>query len=252
MLDTNKFIGQLSLLYFAILGVIHFLILLTPLVIFTFLALIFPKFINGSYFFLLLGIKSYIRLSPVKFKEKNLVSLLSSSKKFMIVSNHRSHLDMFIFLANVYKLRAVANAKIFKVPVLGQVMKMTKQFPLERGNVETFTRTMKDIQKAFIDGHVVLFFPEMTRSFPDEKGIKKFRLTAFQLARENNIEIIPVVLSGTDLIWPKGKSEMHFSHEMSIHALAPVRPNDFSSSADLCSHVHKLMENKLLELTYDR
>ncbi len=251
MLDTNKFIGQLSLLYFVILGVIHFLIFLIPLVIFAFLALIFPKFMDVCYFFVLLGIKSYLRLSPIKFKEKNLDSLLSSSKNFMIVSNHRSHLDMFLFLANVYKLRAVANAKIFKVPFLGQVMKMLKQFPLERGNVETFTKTLKDIQKAFTLGHVVLFFPEMTRALPGAEGIKKFRLTAFQLARENNVEIIPVVLSGTDLIWPNGKSELHYSHQVSMHALAPVKPNDFSSSAELCSHIHKLMEKKLLELTHD-
>jgi 1-acyl-sn-glycerol-3-phosphate acyltransferase len=195
------------------------------------------------------AVKFYLFVSPIKYKVKDLNSLSAFKKdKFIIVSNHRSHLDMFIYLSSVYKLRAVANAKLFKIPIFGRILYIFGNFPLEKGNFETYKNTLHAIARAFVENHVVLFFPEMTRCSPGEKGILKFRLTAFQLSRENNIPIIPIVISGTDSIWPKGENGLNFKNKISVVSLAPVNPKEFYSSADMSLHIHDLMEKKLREL----
>ena len=127
-------------------------------------------------------------------------------------------------------------------------MKMSKNFPMKKGDVEVYQRSLKAIKEACRSLHAVLFFPEMTRCNQADVGIQKFRLTAFQIARENNIQIIPVVISGTDHVWPRGKREMDFRHKISIVSLEAISPNQFSSSAELSQYVHNIMEKKLLEI----
>lgn len=250
MKNSSKFIKQLSLVYFAVIGWFLFLSIIPALMLFAAISLLFPIAMSAYYFVLLYAAKFYIFLSPLKFslKEIDPISDLSHDG-FMVVANHRSHLDMFIMLANVYKLRAVANSRIFRIPILGQMMKMSKHFSMKKGDVEVYKKTLREIKEACTLLHAVLFFPEMTRCDQGEKGIQKFRLTAFQIARENNIQIIPVVISGTDYVWPRGKREMDFRHKISIVSLEAVSPNQFSSSAELSQYVHDIMEKKLLEIT---
>lgn len=249
MQNCNKIGKQMSLVYFALLGCAVFLCISLPLIFFKTLSFLFPKAMDFYYFTLYIGAKVLVGLSPVKFNRFEIESISTfHPENFLIVSNHRSHLDMFILLANVYKIRPVANGKLFKVPVLGQAMKAANYFPLEKGNMQSYTTALSNIVSALKSLHVVLFFPEMTRCRPKSEGIQKFRLTAFQIARENNQKIVPVVLSGTDEIWPKGKLEADFRNRVSIVALPPVDPGLFSTSAEMSLHIHGLMETKLREL----
>jgi 1-acyl-sn-glycerol-3-phosphate acyltransferase len=253
MQNISKVLKQLSLVYFTALGLTLFALICPVFLFFSLLSRISPKAKTLYYIIIFLGAKLYICLSPIRFDEKNVSVINDFSKnfskdKFLVVANHRSHLDVFILLTIVFKMRAVANAKLFKIPGLGLVMKLLGNFPMERGNIEVYKRTLKNIQQAFNDQHTVLFFPEMTRCHPGEEGIQKFRLTAFQLARENNIQIIPIVLSDTDFVWPKGHVGMDFRKKISVVALKAVNPKDFSNSADLSIYVHTMMEKKLMEL----
>lgn len=249
MKNDSKFIKELSLVYFATIGWFVFLSILPLLVLFSSLSFLFPTAMNAFYFTLLAGVKFYIFLSPLKFKIKQIGPISDLSHDgFMVIANHRSHLDMFIFLANVYKLRTVANSKLFRIPILGLIMKMSKNFPMKKGDIAVYQKTLQAIKESCRSLHAVLFFPEMTRCNHGDLGIQKFRLTAFQIARENNIKIIPVVISGTDNVWPKGKRGMDFSHKVSIASLETILPNQFSSSAELSQYVHDIMEKKLLEM----
>jgi 1-acyl-sn-glycerol-3-phosphate acyltransferase len=250
MKNISKFLKQLSLVYFITLGCLIFLFVFPLFLLFSFAALFYPRAKDAYYFLLLFAAKFYILISPFKYNKQDFNTISSlSHQRYIIVSNHRSHLDMLLLLANVFNLRAVANASLFRIPIFGQFMKLSRHFPMERGNMETYQQTLQDIRLALKAFNLVLFFPEMTRCKPRSQGIQKFRLTAFQLARENNIKIIPVVIHGTDLVWPKGEMEIDFQYSASITSLKAIEPNQFSTSEDLSQYVHKLMENKLLELS---
>lgn len=249
MRNTSKFMKQLSLVYFLVVLIVLFIIISPIILIFSSLSHLTYKAKYVYYMALYLSVKILFFLSPMKYKVKNLETIKGFKKgKFILVSNHRSHLDMFIYLSEVYKLRAVANAKLFKIPIFGRMLTIFGNFPLEKGNFETYKKTLHDISRAFQEEHIVLFFPEMTRCAHGEKGILKFRLTAFQLARENNIPIIPIVIYGTDNVWPKGETGLNFKNKISVASLDPIEPNAFFSSADISLHVHELMEKKLKEL----
>jgi 1-acyl-sn-glycerol-3-phosphate acyltransferase len=201
-------------------------------------------------FFLVKGINIYLWLSPIRWKIKDFESLNQlRNEKVLIISNHRSHLDMFLFLSVIPRLRAIANHSIFRVPILGFVMRLSKMFSLEKGNPANFQNVLNDVRAAIQSRDRVLVFPEMTRCITGFQGIQKFRLFIFQLAREEDVRILPIVLADTDKIWQKGKAEMDFSHHISLKTLPPVRPNDFASSTELSKHLHKIMESSYMELT---
>lgn len=250
MQHVNKVKNQLSLLYFAVLGLVIYLCIAPLLIPLAFFSLFYPKLMDLYYFILLFGIKFYIKVSPVKFQQKDLEILSRiDQKKCIIVCNHRSHLDMYLFLANVYKVRAVANSYLLKVPVMGQVLWMSGHFVVEAGNIKAYKKALLKINEAFKRHDKVLFFPEVHRCPEGMEGLQKFRMTPFQIAREQQVEIIPVVLSGTDKVWPKGFMGADFSQKVSIKALAPINPNDFKDSASLSQYVHALMEAELKKIS---
>lgn len=246
MNHINDAMNRLSLLYFALLGLLCYFAVAPILIPLAILSLFFPKCMDLYYFVILYAIKIYIKLSPLKYRQKD-INILSQidQRKCFIICNHRSHLDMFLFLSNVYKVRAVANAYLVKIPLLGQVMRMSGQIAVETGNIKSYKKMQIQITEALKRKDKILFFPEIKRCLPGFKGIQKFRMTVFQLAREHNVEIIPVVVSGTDKVWPKGKRSTDFSHKISIKALSPINPNHFKDTASLSEFVHELMQEEL-------
>ncbi len=237
---------KLSLAYFAILGAVIYLFLAPFLWFISIFSLVFPRAMDLYYLILLVGIRIYIKVSPLKFRLKNFNNLSRiNQEECLIVSNHRSHLDMFLFLAEVYKLRAMANAGLKKVPFLGIVIWMSGHFFVRRGDVELHKKALANMNEAFRRHDKVLIFPEATRCEPGLQGMNKFHLTAFQLARESGIKIIPVVHHGTDQVWPKHFMGMNFTYPISIQALPPVNPNDFPDSASLAKHVFHIMNEEL-------
>lgn len=250
MHNFSKIKNHLSLVYFSLLGLVIFLPFSPFLVALALLSIFFPKSMDLYYWLMLKGISFYIAVSPLRFKVKNLPNLKKiNQQKCIIVCNHRSHLDMFLFLSNVYKVRAVANSYLLMIPILGQVIWMSGHFMVKAGNIKAYQKALKKIKVALNRQDKVLFFPETHRCNPGFFGIHKFHLTAFQTARENNVEIIPVVLHGTDKVWPKGSLSMDFSQTVSIKELAPINPNSFHDTASLVSYVHHQMLSELERLS---
>lgn len=249
MRHFNKFLRHLSLVYFAVLGVILFIPMAPFFIFFALLACVFPAAMNAYFFIMLWGVRLYLRLSPIKYQHKDLAGLGDlSSKQCLIVANHRSHLDMFIFLAEAYRVRALTNAYLLRAPLLGQMIWLSGHIIVRAGDLSAHKRALETIKTALGFGDKVLIFPEGTRCLPGTRSIGTFRMTAFQMARENNVDIIPVVIAGTDRIWPKGEMGLNFSGRISARALAPVGPMEFASSAELASHVHGLMQAELERL----
>lgn len=249
MQHVNNIKNQLSLLYFAVLGLVIFSFIAPLVTLLAFLSLFYPKLMDIYYFILLMTVKFYLKISPLKYEYKDL-KLISQidQKKCMIVCNHRSHLDMYILLGHVYKIRAVANRYLLKVPVMGQVLWMSGHFVMEAGDVKAYKKALLNITEAFRRNDKVLFFPEMHRCPPGMIGMQKFRMTAFQVARDNQVDIIPIVLTGTDKVWPKGIMGVDFSQKISIKALPAVKSTDFKDSASLSKHIYSLMEDELRKL----
>ncbi len=240
----TKLIHRLSLLYFALIGIILYLVIVPVIFPLKFISLFYKKANNAYYLVIQKFTFIYLFLSPLKLKIIGTEKLEAlQDQDYVFVSNHRSHLDVFVLLSFIKKLRVLANSYIFKVPVLGLMMRLSGHFEVEPGNVEKFNKAVQDIKLAVKLKQSVLFFPEMTRCPKGFQGISKFRLTPFKLARDLSIPVVPIVLKGTDGVWPRGVSAHDYHSKVIVTVLDPIDPKNFDST----SSFSKAVKEKMLE-----
>ncbi len=163
----------------------------------------------------------------------------------LLASNHRSHLDVFLLLARVRGIHILAKSSLFYIPFLNVMMKVTGQIPIRRGHLDSFWNAMKIAQKRLKAGEVVHVFPEMTRCALGMRGTNAFMTAPFLAAREAGVPILPIVIEGTDRIWPRGWFGLHAGHKVRVRALPAVDPLIFASAEDLSLEVRRLIDKAL-------
>ncbi|MEJ2537274.1 MAG: lysophospholipid acyltransferase family protein [Calditrichia bacterium] len=105
-------------------------------------------------------------------------------------------------------LRIIAKKELFKIPFLGWGMKGVGMLSIDRSNRKKSIDTLKEAEE-IIKTHVlsILAFPEGTRS--DDGKIHPFKKGPFILAINTGLPLLPVSVSGTRKITPKGKISIH-------------------------------------------
>ena len=173
---------------------------------------------------------------------------IDRKQEYIIISNHQSILDIVVFNIIRHRLRWVSKIEVFKVPLLGWSMRMTKYIALERGNKHSVARMMEECVESLNDRVSVVIFPEGTRSLTGKIG--KFKSGAFQLALKTGKPILPVVLDGTGDILPKKGMIFRNRRIVRVRVLDPVFPSDFGTDDPevLAERMHKLMTAQLDDL----
>lgn len=121
---------------------------------------------------------------------------------YVVVANHQSLLDILVVCAALpLNFKFLAKRELFFVPFLGWAMACAGYVPVDRASHESGRQAIKRIQKILSARSSILLFPEGTRS-PDGK-IHAFKMGAFKLARDNQVEILPLVIEGTGRALPK-------------------------------------------------
>ncbi|MBW5446664.1 1-acylglycerol-3-phosphate O-acyltransferase [Cohnella sp. CFH 77786] len=108
----------------------------------------------------------------------------------VLCSNHKSSQDPFTLGAYVpRKVHYMAKAELFRVPVVGQVIRAWGAFPVKRGAVskEAIRTAIELLQQ----GHVMGIFPEGTRNSDG-----KAKRGAVTIAIRSGATVIPVALVG--------------------------------------------------------
>lgn len=123
-------------------------------------------------------------------------------RAYMVVSNHESTSDPFLLSWLPFDMRFVAKQSIFRLPLIGWLMKLSGDIPLERGNRESVARMREECLRTLAAGVPLMMFPEGTRS-PDG-ALGPFKDGAFELAIQAQVPVLPVVVSGTRACRPKG------------------------------------------------
>jgi 1-acyl-sn-glycerol-3-phosphate acyltransferase len=163
---------------------------------------------------------------------------------YIFLSNHVSNLDATVLLPSIPGMTSVfIKRELMNIPLLGTAMRMGKYIPVSRGNSrEEAQRSVEAAADALNSGLHIMVFPEGTRS-PDGR-LLPFKKGAFFLAEETGAPIIPVVISGTDRMMPKGTQRITPGVAY-IRFLAPIRPQDATSREDLMERVRAAMEEEL-------
>lgn len=178
---------------------------------------------------------------------------LAAAPQCVLVANHLSLLDVLIlggFLNRDY--RWVAKEGVFKVPIMGQHMRLAGHIPVYRTEPEKNRSLPVRIHEACRQGASLFFFPEGTRS-PDG-ALQNFRIGAFRTAVDEGLPVLPIVLRGTDKLLKKGAKDLSIDRDrvVTVEVLDLVYPpageGDPKVRAEaLLQQVHQLFEDRLGE-----
>jgi 1-acyl-sn-glycerol-3-phosphate acyltransferase len=91
--------------------------------------------------------------------------------------------------------------EMFEWPVVGWMARNGGVVPVDRGGADV--EAFRLAQRVLEAGHVLMVFPEGTRSPTGELQVPKDGLA--MLALRTNATIVPIGVSNTDRVWPKGK-----------------------------------------------
>lgn len=112
----------------------------------------------------------------------------------LVLGNHCSFLDPLLIGLHLRRpVSFLARDSLFRIPVIGWILKNTYVKPINRENASTATirETVKRLEEGFLCG----MFPEGTRSENGEVG--EFKPGFIALARRMELPIYPVGIAGT-------------------------------------------------------
>lgn len=175
--------------------------------------------------------------------------LQNYEKGVLFVSNHRSHLDVFLLLELIPGIRILTKNLIFWVPGLGLAAVLMRMIYIKRGNSVSYWKAMEEIQNGLLLKDRILVFPEMTRSPFGNTKLARFTLGPFQKAIQTKSPIVPVVIWGSDYLWPKEEFAIAKKGPLIIEALPAIDVNQFPSAEKLSEKVRGLIQKRLLELS---
>jgi 1-acyl-sn-glycerol-3-phosphate acyltransferase len=121
----------------------------------------------------------------------------------IIAGNHPSYLDpVLVGLPVKRKIRFMAWDALFKIPLLGQVIRAVGAFPVDirKGRGEAAYRQALRVLES---GEALGVFPEGQRS--DQAAMGDLRAGVARLAIETGAPIVPVTIGGAMRAWPKWK-----------------------------------------------
>ena len=123
------------------------------------------------------------------------------SRPHLFVANHKSLADVFLLVLLPWEMKFLSKDSIFKIPLLGWQMRVSRDIPIERGNKDSARQALEAMRDRLVRGSSVIVFPEGTRS-PDG-SIAPFREGAFRLAIELGVDVVPLAVAGTENTLPK-------------------------------------------------
>lgn len=174
---------------------------------------------------------------------------IDHKQAYIIVPTHQSMLDIVFFNMLRHRLRWVSKVEVFRAPLVGWEMRMTKYIEVVRGNKSSVIKMMEKCVESLQEGVSIVIFPEGTRSLTGAIG--KFKTGAFQLAVKTDKPLLPVLIDGTGGILPK-KGGVIFRNRriVRIRVLDPIFPGQFGTGdpEELAARVQSLMVAAMEEM----
>ena len=176
------------------------------------------------------------------------VENIEKGKSYVMVMNHNSGVDIFAAYKIPLNFRWVSKREVFRVPFMGPLLTIHGDIPIERGNPSEALAKVLSLGKLWLGrGASVAIFPEGTRSKTGE--INRFKMGAFNLAKEANVEILPIVMTGTNKMFRKGWL-MNWRNRVAIRVMKPIPVEEVAATdvKDMAQRVRESMVDELAKL----
>jgi 1-acyl-sn-glycerol-3-phosphate acyltransferase len=146
-------------------------------------------------------------------------------RPYVVVSNHESYADIFLVSHFPWEMKWLSKHTIFKIPVMGWMMRMALDVPVRRGERESAINALAECRDRLSRRVSVMIFPEGTRSRTED--LLPFKDGAFQLAIEAHVPILPIAIAGTRACMAKGSFAFRHAHAKA-RVLAPISTDGLS------------------------
>ncbi|MEX2602491.1 MAG: lysophospholipid acyltransferase family protein [Balneolaceae bacterium] len=166
---------------------------------------------------------------------------------YVVVGNHLSNADIPLISNLPWEMKWVAKRELFKLPLVGTLMKLAGDIPVDRSTTAQKVSTFKKCVWYLDRSCSVMFFPEGTRS--RDGRVRSFSRGAFDLAIREKIPILPLVVDGTQGCLPKNSWVFQPDVYVKLKVLDPV-PTDQYEPADsekLAGEVRDRIISQLME-----
>ena len=126
---------------------------------------------------------------------------------FILAPNHYSEIDPLVIGVAMWKVgrmpRFLAKASLFRVPILGAIMRASKQVPVERADAARSADPLTVARQITEHGLAVIIYPEGSLTRDPDYWPMRGKFGAVRMALDADIPIIPVAHWGTQLVLPR-------------------------------------------------
>lgn len=155
---------------------------------------------------------------------------------FILAPNHYTNLDPLVTAYTLWRARRaprfLAKASLFRVPVLGAILRASGQIPVERqGSTSSGSDPLAQASRLVDDGLAVIVYPEGTLTRDPELWPMRGKLGAVRLAFEHGVPIYPCATWGVQRILPRYSSKLSLFPRKDVD-VAIGEPVDLSAWAD--------------------
>jgi len=173
---------------------------------------------------------------------------LPESGGFIIASNHVSYLDPAVLVASLNrKIYFITKKEVFKNTFLSFLLNKLNAFSVDRENIDMLA--LKKAINILQEEKVLGIFPEGTRSSNGE--LQELKLGAIKIAMKTGVPILPVGITGTHKIYPRGvKFPILFKHKIIVKYGALQHFNKLKSKDKIYQKEElNLLSKKIKELS---
>src|SRR6267154_3604145 len=177
---------------------------------------------------------SGVRLAGVKVQTIGL-ERLDPSHTYVFMSNHVSNIDPPLLLPLIPgRTSVMAKQELFRLPILGKTMRMGSLVPVDRGNRDAGIAAVRAAEEVVKQGIHMTIYVEGHRSFDGK--LLPFKKGPFYLAEQCQVPVVPVTISGSHSVMPKGR----FSIKPGLVTVIfhkPIESAEFGSREELMQKV---------------
>lgn len=171
--------------------------------------------------------------------------LIDAKQSYVFVANHQGAFDIFSIYGFLnHNFKWMMRKGLTNIPLVGTACRAAGHILVDRRSRAAIQKTMTDAKRRLTRGMSIVVFPEGRRS--DDGQMHEFKHSAFKLATEFGLPIVPIAIDGSYRVMPRDKWQVR-PGKITLTINAPVMPvDDDNNIQQLTKHCHDTIENCLV------
>ena len=170
----------------------------------------------------------------------------------ILVPNHVSHFDPLVVAHYVYRAgrwpRFLGKASLWRVPIIGPLLRRTEQIPVERGSTEA-VKSLEALIRAIGEGGAVVIYPEGTTTRHPDLWPMRGKTGAARLASVTGAPVIPIANWGAEQIFDPRTNRLRLRRtRVTVTAGKPVDLSRWAGLAPSRAVLEEMTEAIMLDV----